>query len=98
MKKILDPRWPQHRWHVQSGGMKILLGLRPQDPLPLEGMPARDIQGFDDDKPITIKVWVDPIRPLKFGPRRMTHRVRCECPDCGEKMSAGRLHQHRCKA
>ena len=88
MKKILDPRWPQHHWHAQNSGIKILLGLRPEQPLPAEGLPAREIQG--------VKVWIDPLGE-KQKQRRMTHRIRCECPDCGQKMSVGRLHQHICK-
>lgn len=88
--KITDPRYPQHNWHVQSSGMKILLGLDPKAKLPVEGMPAREIQG--------ITVWVEPLKgAAPTHGKRHAHRVMARCPVCSHEMSAGRLHQHVCK-
>lgn len=87
MKKLVDPNYP--RWNAHSRHVTAMLGLKPGEKLPAEGMEARLIQG--------IKVWVEPIGPALARGRRMTHRVKAECPDCHKVMSAGRLHQHVCK-
>lgn len=62
-------------------------GLTPTSRLPVEGATARVVGG--------VKVWIN---PLPLGPvrwKRSTHRLMCECPQCGATLSAGRLHQHR---
>jgi hypothetical protein len=87
------PQWNAHSIHVMR-----MLGLRPGGHLPAEGMPVRVIQG--------IKVWVTPyvartyVEPWSGMARRVKsskHRVMAECPHCGKHLSAGRLHQHKCK-
>jgi len=74
----------EHGWNVHSNEMKTLLGLPKGVKLPLQGMPPQVIQG--------IKVWVEPLPSTGF------HRVKAECPHCAQVMSAGRLHQHKCKS
>lgn len=95
---IYNPEFP-HR-PASSRVVNMLLGLRDGQKLPVEGMPPREIQG--------VKVWVTPLppHPDKDKPRglfgsmwkRSTHRVLCECPDCGKVLSIGRLAQHVCKS
>lgn len=90
MIKLIDPRYPDRRWHASSDGMKILLGLDPKSKYPAEGMPPRTIQG--------VTVWVEPLKgETPNHGKRHTHRVMAKCPNCHQKMSAGRLHQHVCK-
>lgn len=53
-----------------------------------------------------VKVWVTPYVE-RIGVDRWSgkakrikssaHRVMAECPNCGKHLSAGRLHQHKCK-
>jgi hypothetical protein len=74
---------------VHSSTMLTLLGVTGK--LPPEGMAARDVQG--------VRVWVRPLPDAAPGQRkRSAHRVRCACPGCGLKLSAGRLFQHWCEA
>lgn len=75
-------------WNAQSPAMFRLLGLLPGSHLPADGMAPRIIQG--------IKVWVEPNKE-HFPNASYFHRVRAECPLCGKHLSAGRLHQHKCK-
>jgi hypothetical protein len=67
-----------------------MLGLKPTQHLPVEGMPPRLIQG--------IRIWVEPQKEpgakVSRRNKRSTHRVMAECPICLKVMSAGRLHQH----
>lgn len=92
---LRSPRWTTLNAHTDD--VKAMLGLPKK--LPKEGVPPQIIQG--------IKVWVEPaaapvlvskwggkLRPVK----RSTHRVMAECPLCGAHLSAGRLHQHKCKS
>lgn len=67
-----------------AGGMKTLLGLSPKAKFPPEGLPPRDVQGF--------QVYVTPAR----GDGRRKHRVFAVCT-CGTHVPAGRMHQHKCK-
>jgi hypothetical protein len=79
----------EHGRNAHSSWMLKQLGVKK---LPSEGMPIRMVQD--------IMVWVEPFVPaFRSGVRvkSSTHRVRCYCPECGKKMSAGRLHQHICK-
>lgn len=56
--------------------------------LPKDGLAPRMVQG--------VRVWAVPF--VEGRPRKSSqHRVRCECPDCGVELSAGRLFQHKCK-
>lgn len=82
---IRNPEWPEY--HAHSNQVRALLGLRPRQKLPAEGMPPRLIQG--------ILVWVTPLGPNPTRFKRSTHRVLARC-NCGKVLSAGRLHQHRC--
>ena len=76
-------------------GMHAVLaafGLTPTSKLPAEGRESHVVDG--------VKVWINPQGPAVIGRygrawKRSTHRVMCECPDCGAVMSFGRLHQHR---
>lgn len=91
---IRDPKHPS--WNAHHNHLREMLGLPKK--LPKEGVPPQIIQG--------IKVWVEPHRP-KVRTDKLTgsmklvksskHRVMAECPLCGEHLSAGRLHQHKCK-
>lgn len=74
-------------WPVTSYNMREILGLGAMGKLPVEGMDARIVQG--------VKVWVTPLVGVARR-KRSTHRVLCECPECGMHLSVGRLHQHRC--
>ncbi len=93
---LRDGRQIEMRAHASL--MKTLLGLPLKSKLPAQGMEPRVIQG--------VKVWVepapDPVFINKWGRTRLlkrsTHRVMAECPDCGKHLSAGRMHQHVCKA
>lgn len=93
---IQSPRWPGRNAH--SSEMRELLGLGAKGKLPVGSMPKRLIQG--------IEVWVEPQTDLgtcqRWGKtvkvKSSAHRVMARCPCCGEAMSAGRLHQHVCKA
>ena len=80
-------RNPTGHWPAHSGDVHELLGLTHHQALPHGGMPERVIQG--------VRVWVDSIEDAKAAGR--FHRVRCQCPSCGQVMSVGRLHQHTCK-
>lgn len=77
------------RYPAPSHKVNEMLGVTGK--LPREGMPPREICG--------IVVWVEPLpdRPPNVTWKRSTHRVRCECPGCGVKLSVGRLRQHVCK-
>lgn len=81
--------------NAHSPQVRAMLGLDSKAKLPVEGMPARVVQG--------IKVWVEPLvgaAPKNSAGRtakRSTHRVLAECPHCQQVLSAGRLHQHKCK-
>jgi hypothetical protein len=80
---------PGRRWHyADSHDMKALLGLKPNQQLPVEGMPGRSIYG--------VWVYVDPLVP-RPGVRRNFQglRVKAVCA-CGQHVAVGRLHQHRC--
>lgn len=85
MKVKITGRWG----YANAQDMYRLLGV---SRLPVEGMPARDIQG--------VQVYV---KPLSAGPRlprhgkRLSHRVIAIC-NCGQHVSVGRLHQHKCKS
>jgi hypothetical protein len=83
-------------WHAHHSDVREMLGLSPKAKLPKNGLPAREVQG--------ITVWVEPAAPAVYAykpgfyvPRKVkssTHRVRALCPQCGQEVSAGRLHQH----
>jgi hypothetical protein len=67
------------------------LGLNPDKHLPAMGVEPRVIHG--------VKYWVEPRHSIAALTRpgiskRKPHRVMCECPSCGKKLSAGRLPQH----
>ncbi len=65
---------------MHSGEMMEALGLRAGAHLPREGLPPRLIQG--------VRVWVAPFQdmgPLDQRHHSSTHRVMCECPDCGTR-------------
>jgi hypothetical protein len=64
--------------------VRQLFGL-PRSNLPREGVLPIVVRG--------VRLWIEPARG--FDVRR--HRVRAECPACGQEMSAGRLHQHVCR-
>lgn len=84
-RRFAHPQYPGRPVH--SHAMAALLGV--EGNYPASGLPGRFLQG--------IWVWVDPLPPRQPGERkRSTHRVLCECPDCGQRLSAGRLHQHTC--
>lgn len=83
---VHSPTHPEY--HAHSSEVRELLGLGPKAKLPLDGMPARYIDG--------VKVWVNPHMPHASGRKSSVHRVRCMCPDCGQELSLGRLHQHVC--
>ena len=87
MSKFLRDEYGRN---AQSHTVRAMLGLAPLQKIPAQGMPARYVQG--------ILVWVDPLpeRPIGRRRRRATHRVRALCPDCGQTLSAGRMHQHKC--
>lgn len=74
-------------WNAHSYQMKALLGLGEKAKIPAEGMPARVIQG------ITVYV----LSLVQAKERKVFHRVRAICPHCAAEMSAGRMHQHKCK-
>lgn len=74
-------------WNMHSSEVKMLLGLPAKAKLPAEGMKPIVIYG--------ITVWVEPIK--EGGNARHQHRVMAMCRTCGAKVSAGRLHQHKCK-
>lgn len=80
--------WPAHSHHMLEK-----LGVK-GGKWPDEGLGTRMVDG--------IKVWVLPRNEpanRELGIKKSsTHRVMCECPGCGEHMSAGRLAQHRCDA
>lgn len=93
--RLYDPRFLQrhgndcyHNRPLHSDQMKILLGLPPKAKLPAEGMDPCYIQG--------VRVWVNPLPPHGNRMHAGFHRVRAQCPHCGEDMSAGRLNQHVC--
>jgi hypothetical protein len=75
---------------AQQHHLYPMLGLRATQHLPKEGLPPQIIQG--------IKVWVAPAVARADGRKSSTHRVLAECPLCLQVLSAGRLHQHVCKA
>ena len=94
---VIEPGRPGRNAHNST--MKRLLGLDPNKHLPAAGLPPQTIQG--------IRVWVMPAGAPKMRTNRWTgaqcvvksstHRIMGECPHCSAVMSAGRLHQHKCK-
>lgn len=74
--------------HADSADLREMLELGSKGRLPVEGMPARFIQG--------VAVWVRPLGPNLTKRKRSTHRVMACCPRCHVTVSAGRLHQHKC--
>jgi len=74
--------------NAQSAAMREMLGLGAH--LPAEGTEPREIQGY--------LVWVEPAQPRLHGRARggMHHRIMAKC-QCGEILSAGRTHQHKCR-
>lgn len=80
------PEWNAHCHHVRE-----MLGLRPKQKLPREGIAAKVIDGVSIyvlSADAAKQLWPDVKKP---------HRMRGVCPTCGEHMSAGRLFQHKCK-
>lgn len=75
--------------HADHEDLRRMLGLGENAKLPVEGMAARSIQG--------VMVWVDTLGPNPTKHKRSTHRVMAQCPTCLKTLSAGRLHQHKCK-
>lgn len=73
--------------NAHSPAVKAMFGLRPEQKWPERGLPVRRVQG--------INVWV--LSKDEAKQTKKFHRVRAECPHCGETMSAGRMHQHVCK-
>lgn len=71
-----------------SDNVKALFGLSPKAKWPTEGMLARAANGY--------VIWVTPLPAGKPRHRRMTHRALAQCR-CGVTVSAGRIHQHKCK-
>lgn len=75
--------------YASNTDMKALLGLRPGQKLPAEGMPERLIQG--------VRVYVT---PKGAGRKRILksskHRIMAICGQCYAHVSVGRLHQHKC--
>jgi ribosomal protein S27AE len=63
-----------------------MFGLDRKAKWPAEGMPPRMVQG--------VLVAVDSLAEAKANKR--FHRARAQCPQCGHKLSAGRLAQHVC--
>jgi hypothetical protein len=96
--RISKPTRPT--WYADNWDMHELLGLPRGGRLPVEGMPERLIQG--------VRVYVKPLigeRPVRGNPlfgqrlrrgKRNGHRVIAIC-GCGQHVSAGRLHQHKCE-
>lgn len=83
----------QH-WAANAAEVAELLGLKGKGShLPVAGLEPRIIQG--------VVVWVDPVpepeRKRTWRDKSSTHRTRCQCPDCGQQLSVGRLKQHECK-
>jgi hypothetical protein len=74
-------------WNCHEGELKELFGLSKKDKWPSEGLPAKLIQG--------IRVWVNP--KTTATTLSQFHRCRAQCPRCLKVLSAGRLHQHKCK-
>lgn len=79
--------WPVHNHHMMKK-----LGLTKQR-LPDEGMSPQMVDG--------IKVWVtpraEPMDRARGVRKSSTHRILCECPNCGHVLSVGRLFQHNCE-
>lgn len=63
--------------------VKVMFGLGEKAKWPVEGMPARNIQG--------IKCWIRPVLVL-YQNRGL--RAMGECPVCKKEMPIGRLAQH----
>lgn len=78
-------------WPAQAEEVKTMLGLKPGQPLPREGMAERLIQG--------IRVYVAPLLP-GWGKRHnggwQGLRVMAIC-ECGRHITVSRLQQHKCK-
>lgn len=86
--------WPAHNTdmmllvataHLASG---VHVKFQGGSKWPDDGLPPTTVQG--------VKVWVKPIVRVP-GRKSSKHRVMCECPECGQVLSVGRLHQHVCK-
>lgn len=74
-------------WNAHTHELRKKMGVKTHD-WPPEGMGAQMVDG--------IKVWVLP--KAESLTKSSTHRAMCQCPGCGDIMSAGRLHQHKCNA
>jgi hypothetical protein len=91
MTKLISEKYFRlygRKWAIQSTEMLEVLGVV-GGKLPVHGLPERQIQG--------IAVWVEPHTPHANGRKSSKHRVMCRCPHCSQVMSAGRIHQHKCK-
>lgn len=71
-------------WPAWSGDVMEMLGLPRNGHLPKEAMPERQIQGF--------RVWVNSVETARE--RGQFHRIRVECPKCGQDVPFGRMRQH----
>lgn len=83
---LTNPNWNAHT-HELMQKLKLVKHKWPD-----EGVPPTMVDG--------IKLWVNPRAPKAdraLGIKKSsTHRVMCECPGCGDVLSAGRLFQHKC--
>ncbi len=82
-------------WNLSNGAILLFLGAK-NSRIPDEGLPCRmlgNVNVWATDK-ATMQV-EKAQRDGHIGNKRaVVHRVKAECPECGECMSAGRLHQH----
>lgn len=74
------------KWPAHSADINEMLGLGRKGKVPIEGLPARQIQG--------VNVWAISLAGARSLGQRFSLRVMCECPVCGRKMAVGRLAQH----
>lgn len=82
---LRDPDYPL--WSAGNSAVKKMLGIEGR--VPVRGMEPRIIQGWT--------VYVRPLTGEKPAHgKRHNHRIIAICPNCGQEMSAGRTHQHKC--
>lgn len=86
--------------NIHSHHLRTLIGLSDTKHMPAEGMApvfvdAEQRNGKTLIAYVKVKVWLDPLKPVRNKERG--HRMRAQCPFCLANVSAGRLFQHRCK-
>ena len=88
-KRLVNPEYPAYS--MQNHHLKKVLGITGK--LPDQGIAVTKVQGWS-----VLVLSKHNAKVNSPGARSRPHRIVAICPDCCKVMSAGRTHQHKCKA